>query len=143
MMTDLKEKDETSNVQSVKRVPDGASQHITAGPYSPVIVVDRGSLVVISGQVAVDLQGNIVGDTIEAQSRQTLHNCLQQLQTADCSFADVFKVNVYLKDLEQWPRFNEVYVELIPSPLPVRTAIGAALLPGLLVEIEMWAAKHS
>ena len=142
-MTGPKKNDDIETVRLAKRVPEGASQHITAGPYSPVIVVDRGSLVVISGQVAVDLQGNIVGDTIEAQSRQTLHNCLAQLETADCSFADVFKVNVYLMDLQQWPRFNEIYAEVIPDPMPVRTAIGAALLPGFLVEIEMWAAKHS
>ena len=44
-------------------------------------------------------------------------------------------------DLDFWERFNTIYSELIPEPRPVRTAIGAALLPGYLVELEMWAAK--
>jgi 2-iminobutanoate/2-iminopropanoate deaminase len=63
------------------------------------------------------------------------------MATAGCSFDDVFKVNVYLTDLSIWDRFNVVYRELMPEPRPVRTAVGTKLLPGLLVEIEMWAVK--
>ena len=79
-----------------KRVPPDAKQHATAGPYSPVLEVDSAKLVVISGQVAVDSQGNVVGSTIEEQSRYALENCLRQLEVANCTFADVFKVNVFL-----------------------------------------------
>lgn len=124
-----------------KSIPQGAKQHVTAGPYSPVLEVNPASLVVISGQVAVNTEGKVVGETIEEQSRYTLENCLRQLEVAECTFADVFKVNVFLTNLELWQRFNAVYSEMIPEPRPVRTAIGAALLPGFLVEIEMWAAK--
>jgi 2-iminobutanoate/2-iminopropanoate deaminase len=124
-----------------KRLPAGATQHKTAGPYSPVLEVDAGKLVVISGQAALDADGNVLGNTIEDQARVTLQNCRQQLATADCNFHDVFKVNVYLKDLDDWPRFNDVYRELVPEPRPARTAIGCALLLDFLVEIEMWAVK--
>jgi 2-iminobutanoate/2-iminopropanoate deaminase len=124
-----------------KTVPAGASQHRTAGPYSPVIEVDARRLVVLSGQVAVDLNGNVVGATIEAQTEATLENCRRQLASAGCDFADVFKVNVYLSDLADWARFNAVYETTFPSPLPVRTAVQAILMAGLLVEIEMWAVK--
>ena len=41
-------------------------------------------------------QGNIVGDTIEEQTRATLANCRRQLESAGCTFADVFKVNAYM-----------------------------------------------
>ena len=44
-------------------------------------------------------------------------------------------------DLANWGAFNEVYRRLVPDPKPVRTAVGAALLPGFLVEVEMWAAR--
>jgi len=125
-----------------KQVPAGATQHKTAGPYSPVLEVDVDKLVVISGQVAIDPEGNVLGSTIEEQARATLENCRTQLATAGCTFADVFKVNVFLVDLADWPRFNTIYRELIPEPRPVRTAVGAALLPGFLVEVEMWAAKR-
>jgi 2-iminobutanoate/2-iminopropanoate deaminase len=124
-----------------KRVPANAVQHKTAGPYSPVIEIDAGKLVVISGQVAVNLDGDVVGDTIEEQTRLTLENCGRQLASAGASLADVFKVNVYLSDLADWARFNTVYENIMPQPFPARTAVQARLLTSLRVEIEMWAVK--
>jgi 2-iminobutanoate/2-iminopropanoate deaminase len=125
----------------LKTIPANARQHAGAGPYSPVLEVNATRLVVISGQVAVDPDGNVAGTTIEEQCGTTLDNCAGQLASAGCSLADVFKVNVYLADLGQWARFNAVYEMLMPAPLPVRTAVQAVLLPGFLVEIEMWAVK--
>jgi len=125
----------------LKARPKGARQHATAGPYSPVLEVDATRLVVISGQVAVDMSGEVVGSTIEEQTRATLENCAAQLASADCTLGDVFKVNIYLTDLAQWARFNAIYEEMMAEPLPVRTAVQAVLLPGFLVEIEMWAVK--
>jgi 2-iminobutanoate/2-iminopropanoate deaminase len=125
----------------LKTRPAGARQHVTAGPYSPVLEVDARHLVVISGQVAVDLDGNVTGGTIEDQTRATLENCASQLASAACGLRDVFKVNIYLTDLAEWDRFNAVYEVMMPAPLPVRTAVQAILLPGFRVEIEMWAVK--
>ena len=127
--------------KSLKRRPEGARQHATAGPYSPVLEVDAQRLVVISGQVAVDPDGRVIGATIEEQTRATLGNCIDCLASAGCTLGDVFKVNIYLADLGHWTHFNEVYQEMMPEPLPVRTAVQAILLPGYLVEIEMWAVK--
>jgi len=127
--------------RTLKRRPEGARQHLTAGPYSPVLEVDAQRLVVISGQVAVDLDGRVIGSTIEEQTRATLGNCVDCLASASCTLGDVFKVNIYLADLGHWTRFNEIYQEMMPEPLPVRTAVQAILLPGYLVEIEMWAVK--
>ena len=124
-----------------KQIPQGAHQHRSAGPYSPVLIVNPGSLVVISGQAALDPEGNIVGSSIEPQTRATLENCLSQLAAAGCSFSDVFKVTVYLADIALWSDFNEVYKQFLPDPQPVRTAVQASLLPELLVEVEMWAVK--
>jgi 2-iminobutanoate/2-iminopropanoate deaminase len=124
-----------------KTVPAGASQHRTAGPYSPVMEVDARRIVVLSGQVAVDLDGRVVGRTIEEQTRSTLDNCRRQLAAAGCGFGDVFKVNVYLADLSDWARFNAVYEKSFPRPLPVRTAVQAVLMADFRVEIEMWAVK--
>ncbi|WP_417451566.1 RidA family protein [Kordiimonas sp.] len=118
-----------------------AEQHVTAGPYSPVLSVKTDEIVVISGQVAVDLAGDITSENLEEQSRQTLENCKRQLANAGCDLSDVFKANIYLTDLDGWDRFNKVYRQVMPEPYPARTAIQAVLLPGLLVEIEMWAAK--
>jgi 2-iminobutanoate/2-iminopropanoate deaminase len=125
----------------LKSRPRDARQHLTAGPYSPVLEVDARRLVVISGQVAIDMDGAVVGKTIEEQTRATLDNCAWQLASAACTLADVFKVNISLADLAHWTRFNAVYEAVMPEPLPVRTAVQAVLLPGFVVEIEMWAVK--
>lgn len=118
-----------------------ASQHDTAGPYSPVLSVKANEIVVISGQAPINKAGEVVGDTIEEQTRFTLEACLTQLKNADCDFSDVFKVNVYLTDLDEWPRFNAIYKEYMSEPYPARAAVQAGLLYTFKVEIEMWAAK--
>lgn len=125
-----------------KQLPAGAAQHATAGPYSPVLEVDPEKLVVISGQAALDSSGKVVGDTIEEQTRVTLENCFKQLATANCTPADVFKVNIFMTDLDEWPRLNEVYGEMMPEPQPVRTAVQSGLLFTLKVEMEMWAVRR-
>lgn len=125
------------------KVPVASRQHVTAGPYSPVLRLRADAeIVVISGQAPLDLSGKVIGDTIEQQTRVTLENCRTQLNAAGLDLGDAFKVNVYLTDLDNWPRFNAVYREIMPEPFPVRTAIGCALLPGFLVEIELWAARR-
>lgn len=124
-----------------KRLPRGAGQHITAGPYSPVLEVVPGRIVVISGQAALDRHGRMVGKTIEDQTRVTIENCLAQLKTAGCTLADVFKVNIYMTNLREWDRMNKVYCALLPEPRPVRTTVGVKLLMKLKIEIEMWAVK--
>ena len=47
-----------------------------------------------------------------------------------------------MTDLNDWDRFNAVYMELIPEPRPVRTTVGVKLLRTFLIEIEMWAVKR-
>jgi len=130
------------NKQHRKRVPEGASQHVTAGPYSPVLVVDPGKLVVLSGQAAIDPDGRIVGDSIEEQAHYMLENCRKLLSSAGCGMDDVFKATVYLKNIEDWSDFNAIYETYFNEPRPVRTALQTGLIGGLLVEIEIWATKR-
>ncbi len=131
----------TLSIESGIKAPSNASQHKTAGPYSPVLEVTPGKIVVISGQAAIDDEGTVVGDTIEEQTAFTLSNCRKQLTAAGCDLNDVFKVNVFLTDLKNWPRFNKVYKTYFNDPKPVRTAVQTPLLYNFLVEIEMWALK--
>ncbi|MFK5974510.1 MAG: RidA family protein [Flavobacteriaceae bacterium] len=138
----LLQKEQNATSRIGKSLPENAGQHKTAGPYSPVLEVNPGKLVVISGQASIDKEGNVIGDTIEEQTAYTLDNCSLQLASAGCSLQDVFKVNVFIKDLAEWPRFNEVYKHYFQDPKPVRTAVESGLLMTLLVEIEMWAVKN-
>lgn len=123
-----------------KQVPAGAYQHKTAGPYSPALVVDTSKLIVLSGQAALDAEGNVIGDTIEEQTEASLDNCLRLLNSAGVGFEDVFKVNVYLTRIDDWVRFNGIYRKRMPTPFPARTAVQAVLISPFLVELEMWAA---
>jgi reactive intermediate/imine deaminase len=118
-------------------------QHKTAGPYTPVVGVEADARIfVISGQAPLDVEGRVVGTTIAEQSRATLENCRTQLEAAGCRLSDVFKATVYLTDLANWQAFNTIYREYMSPPYPARTAVQTGLLPGFLVEIEMWAAKR-
>lgn len=135
--------EENQNVKdsSVKYVPDGVVQHLTAGPYSPVLVVEPGKLVVLSGQAAIDHEGRTIGDTVEEQTTFMLQNCRNLLEQAGCTMDNVFKATVYLKNIEDWSAFNAIYEKYFNEPRPVRTAIQTGLIGDLLVEIEIWAIK--
>ena len=115
-------------------------QHVSAGPYSPVVEVAAGRIIVLSGQGPLDDQGLVVGSTIFEQTQVTIENCRSQLNRAGAALSDVFKVNAYLSDLSDWDSFNQAYASLMPSPFPVRATVGVGLLLGMKVEIEMWAA---
>jgi 2-iminobutanoate/2-iminopropanoate deaminase len=117
--------------------PDGIAR--PSFPYSPVVV--SGDLVVTSGQVANDATGTVVSGGIEEQSRQVLDNIRACLDAAGCRLADVIKVNAFRTDLENFAVYNAVYREYFSEPYPARTTVGAALAPGLLVEIEVVARR--
>ena len=115
--------------------PTPAGDPPPKGPYSPA--VRAGGFVFVSGQTPRDPRtGAIVGDTIEAQSRQTLENVRRLLDAAGASLDDVVSVTVYLADVALWDAFNTVYRELFREPYPSRTAVGAGLR-GILVEVSV------
>lgn len=105
-----------------------------AGAYSPG--VRAGNLLFVSGQTPRDpASGQIVGDTIEAQTRITLENVERILRTAGATLEHVVSVTVYLSDEDNWGRFNDVYKTVFSAPYPTRAVVGAQLR-GILVEIS-------
>jgi 2-iminobutanoate/2-iminopropanoate deaminase len=118
--------------------PDGVAK--PSSPYSPVFV--SGDLVFTAGQIGADVTGAIVEGGIEAQCRQALDNLRACLAAAGCELTDVIKVNGFLVDLGDFAVYNEIYREYFTEPYPARTTVGAALAPGLLVEIEAVARKR-
>jgi 2-iminobutanoate/2-iminopropanoate deaminase len=107
------------------------------GPYSPAMV--SGGFVFVAGQVGRDpASGQLAGDTIEAQTRQTLDNIGTLLRAAGCDFSDVVKANVYLASPEFFKRFNVIYQEYFPEPRPARTTVGSQLVvDDLLLEVDV------
>lgn len=125
----------------IRILPENAVQHTTAGPYSPALQIKGSPLVFLSGQASLDMDGNTIGDTIEEQTRITLDHCVRLLKETGCTTDNVTEVTVYLADLSEWDRFNEVYKTYFNAPFPARTAVGVNLLNGFKVEITMRAIK--
>ncbi|KAF8807369.1 Endoribonuclease L-PSP [Phlegmacium glaucopus] len=98
-------------------------------------------LIFLSGQVPADKSGKIVEGGIKEHTAQCIKNLGNVLEAAGSSWEKVVKVNVYLKDMDNFSAMNEVYEKLLPSPKPARTCIQAAKLPSDVdVEIEAIAA---
>ncbi|MDR6550422.1 Rid family hydrolase [Paenibacillus qinlingensis] len=104
------------------------------GPYSQAII-SRGH-VHVSGQGPLDLEGRIIGVSIEEQAEKTLDNVRLILEAAGSSLDDVVKVNVILSDMADFERFNAVYRSVFSAPYPARTCFGGQI-DGILVEIDV------
>jgi reactive intermediate/imine deaminase len=108
--------------------------------YSQLAVVTGGKVVFISGQVALDQSGNLVGkDDFRAQVQQVFENLKAAVEAAGGSFHDVVKLNSYLLDISHVSEFREVRDKYIdPKNPPASTTVQVARLvrPEFLVEVE-------
>ena len=113
-------------------------QGLTASPaFAPGIQV--GELLFVSGQVAQDNDGNIVGPgDCEAQTRQVMSRMRTIVEGAGATMQDVVKITTFLTDVANYPAFNKVRSETFPtSPPASSTVIVAGLVrPEFLVEVE-------
>lgn len=108
------------------------------GPYSQAILV--APFLFTSGQIPVDpASGNLVEGGIEAQTRQVFENLKAVLTEAGSDFSKVVKSTVFLKDMNDFGKMNEVYASYFKEGiLPARSAVQVARLPkDVAVEIEM------
>ena len=112
--------------------------------YSYVAEISRGKLVFISGQVALDSQGNLVGkDDYAAQTRQVFENLKAAVEAAGGTLKDIVKLNYYCVDLSRLPEIRAVRVSFLDKErLPVSTAVEVRRLfrPDILIEVEAVAA---
>jgi reactive intermediate/imine deaminase len=106
------------------------------GTYSQA--VRAGDTVYLSGQVPLDpATTQLVSGDFEAQVRRVFENLKAVAQAAGGSLASAVKVNIYLTDLANFPKVNEVMAQYFDKPYPARTTLGVAQLPrGAQVEIE-------
>ena len=106
------------------------------GPYSQGIVA--GNFLFTAGQIALDpATGQIVQGDVTAQAERVLTNLTAVLESAGTNWADVVKTTVYLQDMADFPRVNEVYGRMIGDARPARSTVQVSGLPrGVLVEID-------
>jgi len=113
------------------------------GPYSQGIIA--GDFLFTAGQIALDpATGQIVQGDVTAQTERVIRNLTAVLESAGASWSDVVKTTVYLQDMADFPRVNEVYGRMIGDARPARSTVQVSGLPrGVLVEIDAVAALKS
>jgi 2-iminobutanoate/2-iminopropanoate deaminase len=111
------------------------------GPYSQAVLVERqgAKTLYCSGQIPLDpSSGELLQGDIAAQTERVLSNVAALLQAAGMSFANVVKTTVFLADLADFAKMNEVYGRRFQAPFPARSTVQVAGLPrGADIEIEV------
>jgi 2-iminobutanoate/2-iminopropanoate deaminase len=108
------------------------------GAYTPI--VRAGDWLVVSGQVGIGENGQLVGGGTAGELRQAIANLGAQLATQGARLDQVVKTTVFLRHMNDYKSMNEAYIDGFGDHRPARSAVGIAELPlGALVEIEAWA----
>ncbi len=108
------------------------------GPYNQGIITECSKFFFSAGQIGIDPKTNELADSdFKLQTKQALKNIEAVLAEAGSSLDDVVKVTVYLKSIDDFTEFNEIYKAFFKENYPARSAVEVAGLPkNALVEIE-------
>ena len=106
-------------------------------PFSKA--VRAGGFIFLSGQLAMQADGNIVAGDVQVQTKFVLERVAATLQEVGSGMADVVKATVWLANLDDFAAFNEEYKKHFSAGLPTRSTVEARLYKGALVEIEVQA----
>ncbi len=111
------------------------------GPYSQAVKI--GDTLYISGQIPIDPKTNeIVGKNIEEQTTRVLENIKSVLEKAGYTFNDVVMTFVFLKDMKDFSKFNDIYSKYFTEKPPARVTVEVSRLPrDALIEIALIAQK--
>ncbi|MBU1260264.1 MAG: RidA family protein [Planctomycetes bacterium] len=111
------------------------------GPYSQAITA--GEMIYVSGQLGLDPKtGKLVEGEIAAETKQALENIKAVLLAAGSSLAKVVSANVYLADMNEFSKINEIYAGYFAEPYPARATVAVKTLPkNGRVEIAVIAAR--
>ena len=116
----------------IERIPSGLP-----APFSKAVKV--GGFLFLSGVLAMDEQGRLLGGDVQAQTRAILDRIEQTLAECGARMADVVRVTVWLADLDDFGAFNAAYAPRFPDGLPARSCVQAVLYGGAKVELEVQA----
>ncbi len=126
-------------VLKARMVPDRRGKKIIAGSpsrsYSRAVGLDR--IAYVSGCVGVDKKGKIEKD-FQVQALQTLVNLQKSVKQSGSSMSQVLKCTCFLKNLEDFGTFNEIYVKFFPEDPPARSSVIVKdlVVPGALLEVD-------
>ena len=105
------------------------------GPYSQAIVV--GNMLFTSGQIPIDPKTGEIPEGVEAQARPALTNVKNLIEAAGASIDNVVKTTVFIKNMDDFAKINEIYAQYFTEPFPARSCVEVARLPkDVLLEVE-------
>ena len=124
-------------MSTVREAVSSPSAPKAIGPYSQAI--RAGSLLFVSGQIPIDpVTGDLVQGDIAQQTHRVFANLKAILEAAGASFDNVVRTTVYLADMNDFAKVNEIYATYFSSPAPARATVQAARLPrDSRVEIDL------
>ncbi len=124
----------------MKQVISTSNAPAAIGPYSQAIEVN--GMVYTSGQIPVNPATGEIADSIEGQARQVMENVKNLLEAAGTSMRNVVKTTVFIKDMNDFGKINEIYAEYFEGACPARSCVEVARLPkDVLMEMEAVAVK--
>ncbi|MBD3169399.1 MAG: deaminase [candidate division Zixibacteria bacterium] len=111
-------------------------------PYSQGVIFLDGKLLYTCGQIPMDADGNVISGGIEEQTKQALNNIEEILKAGGSSKDKIVKVTIFLSDLADFEKMNEVYAGFMDGHKPVRSTVEVSRLPkDVLIEIEVMAER--
>jgi 2-iminobutanoate/2-iminopropanoate deaminase len=122
--------------QITRRVVETADAPAPIGPYSQAVIAN--GVLYCSGQVPLDpASGELVEGGIAEQASRCLHSLDAVCRAAGTRLTNAVRIGIYLTDMAEFPKVNDVYATFFEQPFPVRTTVGVAALPkGALVEMD-------
>ncbi len=126
----------------MKKIIQSDQAPAPVGPYSQAVEIN--GIIFASGQIPIDpATGELVMDSIEAETHQVMSNIRSILTAADLGFENVIKASVFVKDMNLYSRINAVYAEYFnEATAPARELVEVANLPKFVnIEISVIAAR--
>ena len=123
----------------MKKIINTPDAPAAVGPYSQAMI--HGNTLYTSGQIPLNpATGKLAGETIEEQTHQVFKNLIAVLAAANATLQDAIKVNIYIKDMNDFAVVNGIYATYFAEPYPARACVEVARLPmDVLIEIELTA----
>ncbi|PYZ91629.1 reactive intermediate/imine deaminase [Salipaludibacillus keqinensis] len=110
------------------------------GPYSQAI--QTGNFVYTSGQIGLDPETGEMVDGLENQAHQVMKNVKAVLAAAGCEMNDVVKSMIFMQNMDDFVKVNDIYASYFQEPYPARSAVEVSRMPkGALVEVEVIAVR--
>jgi 2-iminobutanoate/2-iminopropanoate deaminase len=127
----------------MKQTVSTAAAPKAIGPYSQAVI--HKGIAYLSGQIPLDpATGQLVEGDITVQTERVFQNLKAVLEACGASFSSVLKTTVFLKDMADFPKMNEVYARYLGENSPARSTVQAARLPrDVSIEIDAIAAVQT